>query len=78
MRSFAMGLGVIAGRCDHAYSAIGSLYPDVPRRMMRDGRAAGAQHAPHGVQHGRADGQVSVQAGGAQAPPAELCGRIPT
>ena len=37
MRSFAMGLGVIAGAAI-TLTAIGSLYPDVPRRMMRDGR----------------------------------------
>lgn len=37
MRSFAMGLGVIAGAAI-TLTTIGSLYPDVPRRMMRDGR----------------------------------------
>lgn len=37
MRSFAMGLGVIAGAAI-TLTAISSMYPDVPRRMMRDGR----------------------------------------
>lgn len=37
MRTIAMGLGVIAGAA-LTLTAINSLYPDVPRRMMRDGR----------------------------------------
>lgn len=39
MRSIAMGLGVIAGAAI-TLTAISSMYPDVPRRMMRDGRRA--------------------------------------
>jgi len=37
MRSLAMGIGFVAGAAI-ALTAIGSMYPDVPRRMMRDGR----------------------------------------
>lgn len=39
MRSFAMGLGVIAGAAI-TLTAISSMYPDIPRRMIRDGRRA--------------------------------------
>ena len=37
MRSLAMGLGVIAGAAI-TLTAINSMYPDVPRRLVRDGR----------------------------------------
>ena len=37
MRTIAMGLGIIAGAAI-TLTAINSMYPDVPRRMMRDGR----------------------------------------
>ncbi len=41
MRSLTLGigLGVLAGMA-MATAAINSMYPDVPRRMMRDGRRA--------------------------------------
>lgn len=39
MRSFAIGLGMIAGAAI-TLTAIGSMYPDIPRRMIRDGRRA--------------------------------------
>ena len=37
MKTVAMGLSVIAGAAI-TLSVVNSLYPDVPRRMMRDGR----------------------------------------
>ena len=37
MRTIHMGLGVIAGAAI-ALTVVNSLYPDVPKRMMRDGR----------------------------------------
>ena len=37
MRAIHMGIGVLAGAA-LALIAVNSLYPDVPRRMMRDGR----------------------------------------
>ncbi len=37
MRSLAIGLGMIAGAAV-TLTAISSMYPDIPRRMMRDGR----------------------------------------
>lgn len=41
MRSIALGIGVglVAG-ITVATAAIGSLYPDMPKRMQRDGRRA--------------------------------------
>ncbi len=39
MRSIAMGLGMIAGAAI-TLTVVNSLYPDVPRRMMRDGKRA--------------------------------------
>ena len=37
MKSLAMGLGMVAGAAI-TLTVVTSLYPDVPRRMMRDGR----------------------------------------
>jgi len=39
MKSLAMGLGMVAGAA-LAVTAITSIYPDVPRRMVRDGKRA--------------------------------------
>lgn len=39
MKSIAMGLGMVAGAA-LTLTVINSLYPDVPKRMMRDGRRA--------------------------------------
>ena len=36
MKTVAMGLGVVAGAAI-ALTVVNSLYPDVSRRMMRDG-----------------------------------------
>ena len=37
MKSLAMGLGMVAGAA-LAVTAITTIYPDVPRRMKRDGK----------------------------------------
>ena len=37
MKSLAMGLGMVAGAAI-TLTVVTSLYPDVPRRMMRDAR----------------------------------------
>ena len=37
MKSLAMGLGMVAGAAI-TLTVVTSLYPDVPRHMMRDGR----------------------------------------
>lgn len=37
MRSIAMGLGVIAGAAI-TLTVVNNMYPDLPRRMTRDGR----------------------------------------
>ncbi len=37
MKALSMGLGMVAGAA-LAVTAITSMYPDVPRRMKRDGR----------------------------------------
>lgn len=37
MKSLALGLGMVAGAAI-ALSVVDSMYPDVRRRMMRDGR----------------------------------------
>jgi len=37
MKSVAMGLGMVAGAAI-TLTVVNSLYPDLPRRMMRDGR----------------------------------------
>jgi len=37
MRSIAMGLGMIAGAAI-TLTVVNSMYPDVSRRMMRDGK----------------------------------------
>lgn len=37
--SLGLGLGLVAGMAV-ATAAINSMYPDVPRRMVRDGRRA--------------------------------------
>lgn len=39
MKPLAMGLGMIAGAA-LAVTAITTMYPDVPRRMLRDGKRA--------------------------------------
>lgn len=39
MRSVSMGLGLLAGAAI-ALTVINSAYPDVSKRMMRDGRRA--------------------------------------
>lgn len=41
MRTLTLGLGVgIVAGIAMATAAINSMYPDVPKRMMRDGRRA--------------------------------------
>ena len=37
MKSVAMGLGMVAGAAI-TLTVVNSMYPDLPRRMMRDGR----------------------------------------
>lgn len=39
MKSITLGIGMIAGAAI-ALTAINSLYPDVSKRMLRDGRRA--------------------------------------
>lgn len=39
MKPLAMGIGMVAGAA-LAVTAITSMYPDVPRRMLRDGKRA--------------------------------------
>ena len=39
MKPLAMGIGMVAGAA-LAVTAITSIYPDVPRRMVRDGKRA--------------------------------------
>ena len=48
--TLGIGLGVVAGMA-MATAAISNMYPDVPRRMMRDGRRAVrcAKHTAHQV-----------------------------
>ena len=39
MKALAMGLGAIAGAA-LTFTAVNAMYPDVSRRMMRDGKRA--------------------------------------
>ncbi len=47
--TMGMGIGVLAGMV-MATMAINSMYPDVPRRMVRDGRRA-VRHTKRAVGH---------------------------
>ncbi len=47
--SLGLGLGLVAGVA-MATAAITSMYPDVPRRMMRDGKRA-VRCTKHAMEH---------------------------
>lgn len=42
MKTLAMGLGMVAGAAI-TLTVINTMYPDIPRRMMRDGRRMARQ-----------------------------------
>ncbi|MCL2695188.1 MAG: hypothetical protein FWE69_02550 [Clostridiales bacterium] len=47
MKTITLGIGMLAGAAV-AVSLVSSLYPDLPRRMMRDGRRV-AKHTKRAV-----------------------------